>query len=646
MNKTNTQDMPLYTLLCIDGNGESQVAAAFLVQKEDEATIRKMLQIFKERNPKYKETLVVMTDKDMTERNVIISEMPHICLQICLFHVLQTFGREITPDKMGISSGEKATVLAHIQELTYSASEVEYMKKYEEMCLSMSPRVKNYFDVNWHHIREQWVEGLKSNQMNLGVRTNNRIESFFSHLKKSLIQRGSLQELIERYMLCLSTLRSERSHRLLQALSKVPCQPVSPEEEPYRKFVTPYCFRMIQDQLKTSYKVDVLAENTVQSSHGTRDVTATDCQCSFLTTMRIPCKHILAIRRFNNLDTFCPEIVNIRWTAQYYNSKAHIAPARPRLSISTQMTPRRGSAMTERDRYKKAGNQLMELQNVMSQCGSKEFETRSEIISGLIQMWREAKQVQLIEITEEAIEEENERVENGQTEKEVILEKTIPEENGHSNEGILEEPIPEENEHTDEEVILEEPIPAVNENIEEGTPTDSARSSLPDIQELHFAPKYRKRGRPKGECTTAIGLPKAKKLKKTRCSPFHTLDIQSKQKLVLGWLVTDSVVTDALQRSHLIGEEIDVENIPSQLKDSQVDVNMLRRFFDSDGWKRITEIIDQIKEEEWKCGECKQILSSSESIGCDSCLEWNHLICIKLKKIPKCKYWYCSHCKL
>ena len=230
-------------------------------------------------------------------------------------------------------------------------------------------------------------------------------------------------------------------------------------------------------------------------------------------------------------------------------------------------------------------------------------------------MWREAKQVQLIEITEEA----------------------IPEENGHTEEEvIIQEPIPEENGQTKEEVITEEPIPA-----------DSARSSLPDIQELHFAPKCRKRGRPKGACTTAIGLPKAKKLKKTRCSPFHTLDIQSQQKLVLGWFVTDSVVTDAIQRSHLIGEEeIDVVNIPSQLKDSQVDVNMLRRFFDSDGWKRIIEIIDQIKEEEWKCGECKQVLSSSESIGCDSCLEWNHLTCIKLKKIPKCKYWYCSHCKV
>ena len=39
--KTNNQDIPLYTMLCVDGNGESQVIAAFLVQKEDETSIQK-----------------------------------------------------------------------------------------------------------------------------------------------------------------------------------------------------------------------------------------------------------------------------------------------------------------------------------------------------------------------------------------------------------------------------------------------------------------------------------------------------------------------------------------------------------------------------------------------------------------------------
>ena len=48
-----------------------------------------------------------MTDKDMTERVMIKLEIPQASLQICLFHVLRTFGREITINKMGITSGEK-----------------------------------------------------------------------------------------------------------------------------------------------------------------------------------------------------------------------------------------------------------------------------------------------------------------------------------------------------------------------------------------------------------------------------------------------------------------------------------------------------------------------------------------------------------
>ena len=524
-HKTNQQDMPLYTLLCIDGNGESQVAAAFLVQKEDEGTIRKMLQIFKERNPKYLETVVVMTDKDMTERNVIKSEMPHISLQICLFHVLRTFGREITPDKMGISSGEKSTVLAHIQELTYSRDEEDYIRRYDQLCLAMSTRVRRYFDDNWHHIREEWVEGLKCKQMNLGVRTNNRVESFFSHLKKSLVQRGRLQDLIERYMLCLSTLRSERSHRLLQALSKVPCTPVSPEEEAYRRYVTPYCFNMIQEQLKASLKVEVLTSSSVMSSSGTREVTNTDCTCAFFTSMRIPCKHILAIRRFNEVDTFCADLVNIRWTAKYYSSKVHITAARPRLSISTQSTPRRGPAMSERDRFKKAGDQLLELQNTMAQCGTAEFKRRSKVVSELIQIWRDAKQVQLL------IQEEVGTPEDTATpEEDTTLEETsTPEDTATPEEDttLEETSTPEDTTTLEEDTTLEETsTPEDTTTPEEAiTLEETARTSLPDVREIRFAPKCKKRGRPKGSCTTAIGLPKAKKVKKTRCSPFHTLDI-------------------------------------------------------------------------------------------------------------------------
>ena len=90
--------------------------------------------------------------------------------------------------------------------------------------------------------------------------------------------------------------------------------------------------------------------------------------------------------------------------------------------------------MTERDRYMKAGNQLMELQNVMLQCGSNEFDKRSKLLLELIQMWRDAKQVPVLDIPE----------------------------------GAIEEPIPEENEHTPEELIPEETIPEGNDHTPEG----------------------------------------------------------------------------------------------------------------------------------------------------------------------------------
>ena len=334
--------------------------------------------------------------------------------------------------------------------------------------------------------------------------------------------------------------------------------------------------------------------------------------------------------------------------------------------------------MSERDRFKKAGDQLLELQNTMAQRGTAEFKRRSKVVSDLIQIWREAKQVQLL-IQEDP---ENNAAEVGTPEDTATPEEdttpgetstpedtTTPEEDTTPGETSTPEhtTTPEEDttpgetstpEHTT--TPEEDTTPGETSTPEHTTTPDedttpreaitlgeTARTSQPDVRELCFAPKCKKRGRPKGSCTTAIGLPKAKKLKNTRCSPFHTLDIQSKHKLVLGWIVDARTVTEAMQRNYLIGEEdIDRDNIPSQLKDNQVDIHMLRRYFDSEGWNLLNTISDEIQDEEWKCGECKEPLNTSESIACDSCLEWNHLTCIKLKKIPKCKYWYCSYCKV
>ena len=48
--KLNDLYMPLYVLLCIDGNGESEIVCLWLVQHEDKVTLTKLLLEFKKHN--------------------------------------------------------------------------------------------------------------------------------------------------------------------------------------------------------------------------------------------------------------------------------------------------------------------------------------------------------------------------------------------------------------------------------------------------------------------------------------------------------------------------------------------------------------------------------------------------------------------
>ena len=86
-----------------------------------------------------------------------------------MFHVLHTFGRKITLEKMGVTLGEKATILDKIQDIAYSRNEETYQTRYDSLCEIMPEIVRTYYDRNWHSTRSEWVDGLK-NTMNLCTR--------------------------------------------------------------------------------------------------------------------------------------------------------------------------------------------------------------------------------------------------------------------------------------------------------------------------------------------------------------------------------------------------------------------------------------------------------------------------------------------
>ena len=164
--------LPLYIMLVEDGNGSSEVVAALLME-ESEINMTKVIEVFKKYNPAWESTRVIMTDKDLTERDVLAKSFPNATLLICLFHTFRSFRREITIDKMGITSCQRNSCLEMLQKMAYSTSEDNYMSLYQHFLASSPVQVTEYFNENWHQIRHQWALGMKYASGNFLNGTNN-----------------------------------------------------------------------------------------------------------------------------------------------------------------------------------------------------------------------------------------------------------------------------------------------------------------------------------------------------------------------------------------------------------------------------------------------------------------------------------------
>lgn len=120
--KLNDLYMPLYVLLCIDGNGESEIVCFWLVYHEDKATFTKLMSEFKKHNKSWSDIQCIMSDKDMVERDVLKEEIPSASLLICLFHTLRSMKRELSCDKLGISIAEKTVPGINVKNGVFSNS--------------------------------------------------------------------------------------------------------------------------------------------------------------------------------------------------------------------------------------------------------------------------------------------------------------------------------------------------------------------------------------------------------------------------------------------------------------------------------------------------------------------------------------------
>lgn len=147
--------MPLYIVLAIGPNGESEIVAIFVTASEDALTLTNALETFKSKNVKWTETVTIFTDKDMTERDSLRTTFPNAVLLLCLFHVLRAMSREVTVLKMGISESQRLYALRALQKMAYASSEIAFEELRQDFNEKMPSSVVRYFETNWNNCKNE-----------------------------------------------------------------------------------------------------------------------------------------------------------------------------------------------------------------------------------------------------------------------------------------------------------------------------------------------------------------------------------------------------------------------------------------------------------------------------------------------------------
>ena len=624
----------------------------------------------------------------MMERTVFKSEMPEVSLQICLYHVLRTFSREVTTSKANINSEERTRILEHLQKMAYSKSEEAYMDTYNEL-KEFGGAVFRYFDTNWHPIRYEWVETYKSQTMNFGIRTNNRIESFFQKVKSLVTTRTSLQDLIEKLFILVSLQRQERSHNLIMSSMKVSTTDLAGEDEKaYMDFLTPEAYKLVKVELSKTDEVNVINDNLVQCKDVTFRIEGHACSCSFSRGHLLPCRHLLAVRKYNELSTFCPDAVNLRWTREYISQSQRATDHHDHQQIETSLaTPvaKKRTVLSEHQKYKKVTAHLNLIATIFTQYDTQTFNRKLTQIEHLVSLIQQDRDFVICEVEHTTMDAEQDSsshivstisvpvvdVQDSDVPTPALMEEQIDFHHGAPTTVIDDEAVGSNTLlQTSPSHILstisapgvdvqdsDVPTPALMEeqtDFHHGAPTtvidDEAVGSntLDSINLGHLTlpgKGKRCRGRPKGATKTTIGLPNKKSRQST--VPFCKKDLKTKQQLILNWYLTDEGHRNHMTGAKLSANDIEthVENIPSCVLDPTAAIANVKECFDADGWKKLQAIRRERATLPWYCKECGLDLISHHSIGCDSCLSHSHLKCLQMRIAPKSRFFYCTACK-
>ncbi|XP_064469882.1 zinc finger SWIM domain-containing protein 1-like [Ornithodoros turicata] len=313
---------PVYVIHVEDGNASSEIICVGVLVSEDFQSMEWLLQTFKKLNPVWTATKCIMANKDLGERRILKQEFPQATVLICIFHVLQIFRREITTEKISITSEQRNKLLGILQKMVWARNPADdtYLNALEN---EAPQKVLDYFDTNWRQCSDEWSLGPTYNKGNFLNTTNNRLEAINGKLKSAIKKFSTLEGFIGKLFTILFALSDESDNKAAMTLYKRPSnQAMERVQKRYYSLLTPYAFEHVSRELKRSNNMTDLQQNGAHylynSSAGVVSITSTHCSCPLVSSMLLPCHHIFAVRAKDGEDLYDEALCSPRWSRDHY----------------------------------------------------------------------------------------------------------------------------------------------------------------------------------------------------------------------------------------------------------------------------------------------------------------------------------------
>ena len=351
----------------------------------------------------------------------LFSFVADVSLQLCLSHTLRTFRNEVTCEKMLVSGSERDKCLAILKDMAHSSNEAMYNLNMNRLAAVGCARVLDYAWSSWHDIRSQWVEGLKEQHLTLGETTLQRMESVSVKMKSVCCEIASLQQFFMEFRTFLTSMRNGRTHHAMMMLTRKPTTAMADDLLPYRDCLTPYAFRMVQQQhteslsLGTCSEVDQDVDTFLfESAAGTDTTRLGCCSCRIYTSRRLPCKHLLYVHRLRDAE-FDESIFDSRWKRADYleNCQLNLTDGSgtdfelldmkcdEELSGDTRKQKVGQRSAEQAEKHRKARHMTDQLASLCSKPAMTVFSSRIRLLQKLYDYWSRGIEATLVKLESE-----------------------------------------------------------------------------------------------------------------------------------------------------------------------------------------------------------------------------------------------------